>query len=88
MRMRKKKNSESRLGLCSELLLESREEIKEFPDDYVIYPGHGESSTIGYEKRNNIYCFSNMSISAGNICFFLETTPGRNALLFSNLTFE
>ncbi len=23
------------------------------PDDVVIYPGHGESSTIGYEKQNN-----------------------------------
>jgi glyoxylase-like metal-dependent hydrolase (beta-lactamase superfamily II) len=23
------------------------------PDEVVIYPGHGESSTIGYEKQNN-----------------------------------
>ncbi len=23
------------------------------PDDVVIYPGHGEKSTIGYEKQNN-----------------------------------
>ena len=23
------------------------------PDDIVIYPGHGDSSTIGYEKQNN-----------------------------------
>ena len=23
------------------------------PDDVVIYPGHGETSTIGYEKQNN-----------------------------------
>jgi hydroxyacylglutathione hydrolase len=23
------------------------------PDDVVIYPGHGDSSTIGYEKQNN-----------------------------------
>ena len=25
------------------------------PDDVVIYPGHGESSTIGYEKQNNSF---------------------------------
>ncbi len=29
--------------------------IKEFADDYVIHTGHGESSTIGYEKRTNIF---------------------------------
>jgi glyoxylase-like metal-dependent hydrolase (beta-lactamase superfamily II) len=27
------------------------------PDDVVIYPGHGESSTIGYEKQNNPFIF-------------------------------
>lgn len=25
----------------------------QLPDDVVIYPGHGDSSTIGYEKQNN-----------------------------------
>lgn len=34
-------------------LVATLREIKQFPDDYVIYAGHGESSTIGYEKRNN-----------------------------------
>ncbi len=29
--------------------------IKEFSDDYAIHTGHGESSTIGYEKRNNMF---------------------------------
>ena len=34
-------------------LVATLREIKQFPDDYVIYTGHGESSTIGYEKRTN-----------------------------------
>lgn len=29
--------------------------IKKYDDDIVIYPGHGESSTVKYEKDNNIY---------------------------------
>ena len=36
-------------------LLATLREMKEFPDDYVIYTGHGESSTIGDEKRTNIF---------------------------------
>lgn len=36
-------------------LMRTLRTIKEFPDDYIIYTGHGESSTIGYEKRNNMY---------------------------------
>ena len=27
--------------------------FKNCDDDFVIYPGHNESSTIGYEKKNN-----------------------------------
>ncbi len=36
-------------------LLATLREIKQFSEDYVIYTGHGESSTIGHEKRTNIY---------------------------------
>ena len=34
-------------------LVATLREIKQFPDDYAVYAGHGESSTIGYEKRTN-----------------------------------
>ena len=36
-------------------MIKSINKIKEYDDDIVIYPGHGDSTTIGYEKNNNIY---------------------------------
>lgn len=33
--------------------------IKKYNDDITIYPGHGEDSTIFYEKNNNQYLFTN-----------------------------
>jgi len=33
----------------------SIEMIKKYPIDMVIYPGHGDSTTLGYEISNNIY---------------------------------
>lgn len=36
-------------------MLESIELIKKYPDDVICYPGHGVSTTLGYEKRNNRY---------------------------------
>lgn len=35
------------------LLNSIENKLLSLPDDVVIYPGHGESSTIGYEKQNN-----------------------------------
>lgn len=29
--------------------------IKEYDDDITIYPGHGDKTTLGYEKENNYY---------------------------------
>ncbi len=34
-------------------MYDSIERIKKYDDDIVIYPGHGESSTIGDERKNN-----------------------------------
>ena len=36
-------------------LMKTLEKIKAFADDYAIFSGHGEGSTIGYEKRTNMY---------------------------------
>ncbi len=37
-----------------ETLLKSiREQLFVLPDEVIVYPGHGESTTIGYEKQNN-----------------------------------
>ena len=41
------------------LLLSSiKEKLFTLPDDTIIYPGHGPSSTIGDEKRNNLFLAS------------------------------
>ncbi len=33
----------------------SIQKISEYSDDILIYPGHGDSTTLGYEKKNNYY---------------------------------
>ena len=33
----------------------SLKKIKEYPDDIKIYSGHGEDTTLGYEKKNNSF---------------------------------
>jgi hydroxyacylglutathione hydrolase len=37
----------------AQILRSIREKLLKFEDDVVIYPGHGELSTIGEERRNN-----------------------------------
>lgn len=41
-----------------EKLRNSINKIKKYDNDITIYPGHGASSTIGYEKDNNRYLFT------------------------------
>lgn len=36
-------------------MLASLEKIKEYDDKIVLYPGHGEKTTIGHEKKHNYY---------------------------------
>lgn len=39
-----------------DLLLKSLEDkLFTLPDDYVVYPGHGQTTTIGFERQNNPY---------------------------------
>ncbi|WKY46381.1 MBL fold metallo-hydrolase [Eubacteriaceae bacterium ES3] len=40
-------------GNLDELLTNIREKLLILPDDTIVYPGHGENTTIGYEKLHN-----------------------------------
>lgn len=38
-----------------EQMLISINKIKEYNDEIIIYPGHGDKTNLGYEKKNNNY---------------------------------
>ncbi len=38
-------------------MMESLKRIKELPNDLWVYPGHGEATTIGQEKKTNPYLY-------------------------------
>ena len=42
-------------GSMSRLIRSIREKLLCLPDDVKVYPGHGESTTIGYEKDHNAF---------------------------------
>lgn len=42
-------------GSMSEMKKSITEKLYNLPDETVIYPGHGDATTIGYEKRHNPY---------------------------------
>ena len=43
------------LGGDIDMMNKSIDKIKKYNDDIVIYPGHGDKSTLGYEKKYNMY---------------------------------
>jgi glyoxylase-like metal-dependent hydrolase (beta-lactamase superfamily II) len=40
-------------GSTTELIESIRSKLLNFSDDTIVYPGHGPSTTIGHEKKNN-----------------------------------
>ena len=51
------KNSIGRTDLGGNMaeMINSINKIKKYPKDIKLYPGHGNSTTLGYEKENNYY---------------------------------
>jgi len=43
------------IGGSETALQESLKKLAQYPDDYVVCPGHGDSTTVGFEKENNEY---------------------------------
>ncbi len=42
-------------GSMSKLVRSVKEKLMCLPDEVKVYPGHGESTTIGYERENNAF---------------------------------
>lgn len=43
-------------GSSSQLIRSIKEKIFTLPDDTVLYPGHGDSTTVEHEKKYNPFC--------------------------------
>ena len=43
-------------GSMGTLVRSIKDKLFVLPEDTRVYPGHGESTTIGYEKKNNPFC--------------------------------
>jgi glyoxylase-like metal-dependent hydrolase (beta-lactamase superfamily II) len=44
-------------GNAADLEKSIRNELYTLADDYTVYPGHGDPTTIGEEKRSNYFVF-------------------------------
>ena len=47
-------------GSCPRFIRSSLDKLKKIPDDVAMYPGHGSSSTMGFEKVNNDFLNGNL----------------------------
>ena len=43
-------------GSMSSLIRSIKEKLLVLPEDVIVYPGHGDTTTIGDEKKYNPYC--------------------------------
>lgn len=43
-------------GSDNDIILSARKLVKNYPKDVQIYPGHGDFSTLGYERTCNPFC--------------------------------
>ena len=43
-------------GSMSTLVRSVKEKLFILPEETVVYPGHGDSTTIGHEKKYNPFC--------------------------------
>lgn len=42
-------------------MIKSLKNINKYPDDLVLYPGHGEKTTLGHEKNNFKYYYNELN---------------------------
>lgn len=43
-------------GSAGVLISSIRDRLFVLPDEVTVYPGHGPETTVGFEKKNNMYC--------------------------------
>ena len=41
--------------LYGKMMLASLSKLRKIEDDLTVYPGHGEPTSLSYEKENNMY---------------------------------